>query len=130
VGYRSLLGHVLEVDTGFFEEFGQLTGREDVIHVGTVVFGELVPGSFIFLGHTGHDGNHHHVFFFYPDLLSVVVLGDGAKHLLGRLGCGRHAQKVWELVFEELHPTRTAGGEDGKVLPAFDPLNELGSSPP
>ena len=118
---------LVELDAGFVEHLGELTGGEDDIDVADAVAGELGTGGLVLLGEAGHDGDDDEVFRLDAGLLAVVALGDGAEHLLRGFGGGGHVGEFGELVFEELDPAGAAAGEDREILVLLHAFDQLGA---
>ena len=119
--------HVGKVDTGFAEHLAEFAGGDNVVHIADAVLAELGTGGLVLLGLAGHDGNNHQISGLHADLLSIVALGDGAEHLLGRFAAGRNVEQIGVVVLDEVDPAGAAAGQDGQVLAALDALNDLGA---
>ena len=103
-----------KTDVGTLYQSCQFAGGDGIINVGDAVHFKFVTVTFIFLGQTGHDGDDYQFLAGDSHFLCPVRLGDGAEHLLGRT-CGRRdIQHIREMMFEEIHPCRTAGSQDWK----------------
>ena len=114
-----------KVDTGFTEHLAEFAGGDNVVNVTDAVLAEFRTGSFVFLCLAGHDGNNHQISRLHADLLSIVALGDGAEHLLGRFAAGRNVEQIRIVVLDEVDPAGAAAGQDGQILAALDTLNDL-----
>ena len=114
-----------KVDTGFTEHLAEFAGGDNVVNVTDAVLAEFRTGSFVFLCLAGHDGNNHQISGLHADLLSIVALGDGAEHLLGRFAAGRNVEQIRIVVLDEVDPAGAAAGQDGQILAALDTLNDL-----
>ena len=109
------LGKFREVDVGLFNEGGQLAGGDGEIDIRIAVHLELVTTALVLLGEAGHHRDADHVFAFAVDLLGEVALCHGAEHLLRGLRGGGQFLQFRELVLEEIHPCRAAGGQDRQL---------------
>jgi len=54
-----LVGKSLEIDVRPLDQVRQLSGGDGHVHVGDAAGGEFLPGTFVFLRQTGHDGDDH-----------------------------------------------------------------------
>ena len=103
-----------EVDVGHLDETSQLACGDGVIYIRIAVHLEFITANFIFLGQARHHRHADHVFALAVNLFSKIGFCDSTEHLLRRFCRGRKISHFRELVLEEVHPCRAAGGEDRK----------------
>ena len=125
---KFLVGHLLEEQAGPLDHVAQGPGGQGDVHIRDALPGGalVIPLVLEFLGRAGHDGDADDIPGVQPLLFGIVGLGQGAEDLLGALAGGQVGQKFRIELLAVLHPAGTTAGDDGQVLPGFQPLHELG----
>ena len=113
LGLRELRGvEVLQAD-----QADKLAVRDGDIHFGcALVIDHGRVGALRLLGQAGHDRDNEDLGGIHVQELSVVALGDGAEHLLRRLGGRELVHELGIVRLAEPHPAGAAGGEHREFL--------------
>ncbi len=104
-----------EVEVGETDQVGQFAGGDGDVDVRVALPSEFRSCRFGLFGHAGHHGDHDQFPAVDAQLLCEVVFGDGAEHLLRRLGRGEVAGQLREVFLHEAHPARAAGGHERQL---------------
>ncbi len=103
----------------------QFTGADNDVHLRLAVHNVFRQLGLEFFGGAGHHGDHYQVFALAAQLLRQHLLGQGAKHGLGRAAAGDIGQHLGEVGLGILHPGRTAAGEQRQILALLQALEKL-----
>ena len=91
-----------------------LAHRQRNVHVGRAVLAHHARQRTLgLLGRARHHGHHEQALGLNAQHLGVVCLGDGAEHLLRRLGRGQAVDKLRIARLHKAHPTRAAARKHG-----------------
>ena len=91
-----------------------LAHRQRNINVGRAVLAHHARQRALgLLGRARHHGHHKQTLGLHAQHLGVIGLGDGAEHLLRRLGRGQAVDKLGVACLHKAHPARAAAREHG-----------------
>ena len=116
---------ILKADTGLADHGGHLGGGQHIVHVLSAIGHGLRAEDLLLLGGAGHDGHRHQLLALIDLRIAVVFPDHRAEHLLGRAAGGNIVRQFRIPGLAELDPGRAAGGEQGALGAAGDPLQQL-----
>ena len=91
-----------------------LAHRQRNVNVGRAVLAHHARQRALgLLGRARHHGHHKQTLGLHAQHLGVIGLGDGAEHLLRRLGRGQAVDKLGVACLHKAHPARAAAREHG-----------------
>ena len=109
-----LLGKSVNAHVARADHAHHLAHRQRNVNVGrTVLAHHARQRALGLLGRARHNGHHKQALGLHAQHLGVVGLGDGAEHLLRRLGRGQTVDKLGVARLHKAHPARAAAREHG-----------------